>query len=297
MHTFEQLRAFVAVYESGSYSAAARALKRDRTTIRDTLKNLEDIWGVVLFDVQGRSALPTAASETLYLQTKALVSQNELLLQRGQAAVEQDIAHLTLATNHFVPNAMMVSLEERLLNKFPLLTVDSLHLSRAEALTKIVDGQCDVAILENRGGFYPEKGVTFLQLGYAEFHVYTSPDSPLQALDVVNFVDLRQHTQYIHQFDVQNESLISRFSNNCRQVGSDEMMCDYVSRNGWGAIPQGIACHWERAGAIAKLDISNIIVNLPKISLSLFFRSGSENHHVIGQAIDWIKALAAEQLQ
>ncbi|SKA60901.1 helix-turn-helix domain-containing protein [Enterovibrio nigricans] len=54
MHTIEQLTAFISVYEKGSYSAAAAALGKSRTTVREHVMAYEDTLGYSLFVIEGK---------------------------------------------------------------------------------------------------------------------------------------------------------------------------------------------------------------------------------------------------
>ncbi|GAL31557.1 transcriptional regulators LysR family [Vibrio maritimus] len=54
MFSYEHLAAFCATVEEGSYSQAARKLQKDRTTIREQIKALEDSYAVTLFEIQAR---------------------------------------------------------------------------------------------------------------------------------------------------------------------------------------------------------------------------------------------------
>lgn len=51
--SFEQLQAFICVAESGSFSAAARLLRKDRATLHQQIGNLEIDWGMSLFNREG----------------------------------------------------------------------------------------------------------------------------------------------------------------------------------------------------------------------------------------------------
>ena len=59
MFSYEHLLAFCTTYEASSYSGAAKQLGKDRTTIRDQVKAVEDLYGVTLFEIVGKKATPT----------------------------------------------------------------------------------------------------------------------------------------------------------------------------------------------------------------------------------------------
>ncbi|GAL31458.1 transcriptional regulators LysR family [Vibrio variabilis] len=52
--SFDQLSAFVAVAEQGSFSKAARTLNKDRSTLHRQVAELEIDWGIELFERTGK---------------------------------------------------------------------------------------------------------------------------------------------------------------------------------------------------------------------------------------------------
>lgn len=67
---FEQLLAFVTVYEELSFSKAAVKLNKHRTTTGQVISNLEDQLAITLFDRVGRSVEPTEDGHLLYHYAK-----------------------------------------------------------------------------------------------------------------------------------------------------------------------------------------------------------------------------------
>lgn len=54
MFSYEHLNSFCATYDEQSYSKAARAIGKDRTTIREQVKALEDSYRTILFTIEGK---------------------------------------------------------------------------------------------------------------------------------------------------------------------------------------------------------------------------------------------------
>lgn len=61
-----QLKLFIAVMETGSFTGASRKVHLTQPTISGHIKSLEDLIGAHLFDRIGREVLPTKAAELLY---------------------------------------------------------------------------------------------------------------------------------------------------------------------------------------------------------------------------------------
>ena len=75
--TINQLRAFVAVCDQGSFSGAARELNRAQSAISHAIKALERAFDVELFERNTRKATLTAAGRSLLPDARAVISRTE----------------------------------------------------------------------------------------------------------------------------------------------------------------------------------------------------------------------------
>ena len=73
--TLDQWSALVAVVEAGGYAQASERLHRTQSTVTYTIKKLEDLLGVQVFELRGRKAALTATGQVLYRRGKALVEE------------------------------------------------------------------------------------------------------------------------------------------------------------------------------------------------------------------------------
>ncbi|AUX42750.1 LysR family transcriptional regulator [Sorangium cellulosum] len=76
----EQLRAFIAVVEAGSYLGAARALGTSRTTLRRHVASLEAHAGVLLLENVRQGVLPTEAGQVLAKKGRGMMQEAAALL-------------------------------------------------------------------------------------------------------------------------------------------------------------------------------------------------------------------------
>ena len=82
----EQLRIFVAVAESGSFSAAARKLYISHSTTSRAVSALEQELGVCLFRRGNRVDELTAAGQTLLDESRRLLTDVEHITERVKSA-------------------------------------------------------------------------------------------------------------------------------------------------------------------------------------------------------------------
>jgi hypothetical protein len=81
----DQLRTFIAAVDEGSFSAAAPKLLRARSMVSETVSNLEEQIGVLLFDRSGRYPKLIPAGVVLLADARNIITQ-----QRPQVARRRD---------------------------------------------------------------------------------------------------------------------------------------------------------------------------------------------------------------
>jgi len=80
--TLEDLRVFIAVYESGNLSAVARTLSRTQSAISQHIKRLERETGLTLVERQPRGVAPTPAGRLLYQAAVGGIGSLDAALRR-----------------------------------------------------------------------------------------------------------------------------------------------------------------------------------------------------------------------
>ncbi len=73
----DQLRAFLEVVETGSFTAAARRLNLSQPAVSLQIRELEARCSVVLLDRQGRRPSPTVAGRQLMIHARRIITENE----------------------------------------------------------------------------------------------------------------------------------------------------------------------------------------------------------------------------
>lgn len=93
----DNVEVFLAVIDHGSFSAAARALRRVPSAVSMAIANLEAELDLQLFDRSGREPQPTAAARSLEPQARLLASQLKQLQVQALALTQGLEDRLTLA--------------------------------------------------------------------------------------------------------------------------------------------------------------------------------------------------------
>src|SRR5450759_889305 len=94
--TINQLRAFVAVCDQGSFSGAARELNRAQSAISHAIKALERAFDVELFERNTRKATLTAAGRSLLPDARAVISRNDEMNTRAVSIAKAGVTQVTI---------------------------------------------------------------------------------------------------------------------------------------------------------------------------------------------------------
>src|SRR5262245_12651770 len=121
--TLDQLRAFVAVNDSGSFSAAGRQLARAQSNISRSVSLLEREWGLLLFDRGGRAPALTPAGAALVGEARAIVERVDALGERAQRWTNIDEPEVSVVVDGVFPVQALVTLSEGFQRVFPEVTL------------------------------------------------------------------------------------------------------------------------------------------------------------------------------
>ena len=99
---FNDLQAFVAVAEHGSFSIAAQTLHITQPAVTKRIANLEDVYDTRLFDRIGRRVVLTRAGELLLPNAKALLNAAQDTQRQLQNLSAQVSGTLSIATSHHI---------------------------------------------------------------------------------------------------------------------------------------------------------------------------------------------------
>src|SRR3977135_2332174 len=82
--SLDQLRSFIAAVDEGSFSAAARRLRRAQSAVSELVSSLEDQTGVMLFDRSGRYPKLTSEGAVLLADARGIVAGVDFMKARAK---------------------------------------------------------------------------------------------------------------------------------------------------------------------------------------------------------------------
>ena len=148
--TINQLRAFVAVCDQGSFSGAARRLGRAQSAISHAIKALEGAFDVELFERNTRKAQITAAGRSLLPDARAVISRTEEMKSRAGAIAKAGVPQLSVAVDAYFPRARLVDCLRTLQAEFPTAAINLRITTMQGGENLVLERVCALAItIEN----------------------------------------------------------------------------------------------------------------------------------------------------
>ncbi|MFO6424049.1 LysR family transcriptional regulator [Motilimonas sp. KMU-193] len=295
MASIDQISAFISVYETRGYSAAAKQLSKSRTTVRELVMTLEDQLDLVLFEVDGRKVEPTADANKLHFQAKLLQSHLASFNELVDSIHAKEEASLTILYDPMLNPDMLVELTADLCQKFPLLKLDWQIDCWTNAMKKVASGEANLALMPNKKGSFSALTVDMKLLGFQEYGCYTSTNGPLSEMKDVDKLALRQVPQVLHQNILRNDENVEymRISANYIAVTSNDEVCRTVAKVGWALIPHCYAKQYVDMGMI-KPFTTNVILNDYKMSIAAYYAPAITRGPVMAHILKYLPHLAAK---
>lgn len=144
--SLDQLRVLVTIADTGSFSAAGRALGRAQSAISQIVASLEGAQGVSLFDRSGHRPRLTDVGDVLVAQARLVLASAgrfEAVAANTRAGLEPE---LTLAIDPLVPTAPLIDSLRALGCAFPDLPVSFSTEGLGGSLRRLRSGSAALAI-------------------------------------------------------------------------------------------------------------------------------------------------------
>lgn len=146
----DNVRVFLAVLDSGSFSAAARLLGRVPSSVSMTISQLEAELDLVLFDRTARDARPTDMARALEPDARLLASTLRQLDAHALAMHQGLERKLTLAVAPELLSVPWARPLAVLADEFPSLEVEVLSSPQADAMRMLYDNTAQLALVFER---------------------------------------------------------------------------------------------------------------------------------------------------
>lgn len=238
MYSFEQLKIFVTVCESGSFSAAARKLKRAQSGVSQAIANFEIAINQELFNRDKNTPTLTEQGKALLPIANAILHQQQYFDQKVESLTKECEHELVIAVDESLLNEDLLKILTPLAESFPITHIEVITAATFDIEALIRTGKAQVGIVYTDGELKVD--MDFFTLGQARFLTIASPEHPLTSLPVVQGGDLKAYRQLVHRSAQQKELWFSYgISAKVWYANSHHTLITLVQQGlGWALVPQ-----------------------------------------------------------
>lgn len=252
MFTIDQLQAFVATAETGSFSAAGRKIGRAQSVISQHIMNMEVDCGVELFERSGRYPTLTKAGLELVPYAKATLSQLERLTQRATHLHSEPSNELILAIDEGIPLTGLTEVLHQLDQDFPYLKLECLTASSPDVIQLVADGRATTGIVF--ADMQLPSMIDASNLGHLPMNIYVGQQHPLAQQKIRHMGELKAYRQLLIRSKHNPSSAINQaFSPEIWYADNYYILLELADRGfGWCFLPDHLVAH--SANQLVRLD-------------------------------------------
>lgn len=247
----ESLQAFVAAAALGSFSAAARRLRKTQSTVSTAIAHLEADLGMVLFDRSGRYPQLTDAGRQLLGHAQEILAADARLQQlsvRLSAPVEPRLTVVFSDVYQLDPAQRVL---QRFAEAFPEIELEWLDAEGRDVLELVDAGRAGLGLLP-RQAQYPDALVAQPLAHHSELAVYVASEHPLAQAGVRAAAQLARHRQVRLSAQADHATPISGPA----WTASDYVMVMEMAEDGigWAELPRALVQRYDR-GRLLELRV------------------------------------------
>ena len=194
--SLDQLRAFIAAVDEGSFSAGARKLRRAQSAISELVSNLEGQIGVALFDRSARYPKLTPAGMLLLSDARSVVGNVDQLKARAKGIAGGLESELSAVVDVLFPIEAITASAKEFRDRFPRTPLRLYVEALGGAYKPVIDGRCSLGVVGSLPLMPPS--MTAEKLSGVEFVMVAAREHPLAAVEgVVTKAELAMHVQLV----------------------------------------------------------------------------------------------------
>ena len=258
--SLDQLRAFIAAVDEGSFSAGARRLHRAQSAVSELVSNLEAQIGVVLFDRSERYPRLTPAGVLLVADARSVVANVDLLKARAKGIAGGLESELSAVVDVLFPFEAIAESAKEFRDRFPRTPLRLYVEALGGAYEPVLDGRCSLGVV----GSLPmaPDSMTLERLQGVAMVVVAAPGHPLASVKgVIAKMELAKHVQLVltdrSQLTAGREfGVMSPLTWRLGDLFAKQAFL--LKGLGWGAMPLHAVAQDLREGRLVKLSIEDL---------------------------------------
>jgi DNA-binding transcriptional LysR family regulator len=258
--SLDQLRSFIAAVDEGSFSAAARKLRRAQSVVSELLSGLENQIGVALFDRSGRYPRLTSEGAVLLADARGIVSGVDFMKARAKGMASGLEPELSVVVDVLFPIEAITGVAKEFRDHFPGTPLRLFVEALGAAYQPVLDGSVSVGVV----GSLPlmPASLTGERLAAVAFVMVAAHDHPLASLKgTISKSELVKHVQLV----LTDRSTLSEGQEFGVMSPSTWRVADLFAKHafllnglGWGGMPMHSVTRDIAEGRLVELSIEDV---------------------------------------
>jgi DNA-binding transcriptional LysR family regulator len=267
---------FLAVIDHGSFSAAARALRRVPSAVSMGIGHLEAELGYALFERRARQVFPTAAAQALLPQARLIAEQLKQIDAHAAGLSEGLETRLSIGVGAEIDSARLMQAISTVARHYPLLAIEVVAAPHDDIIRQMRRAEIDLCVAYGELETSLQEDFQFVGTETLVAVVSALHDSELLAAETLRLDDLFQHRQIVitsRELPLSNfrQLIAPTFWRTDNLATAVNMV---KSGLGWANLPLAIAEPLRRDGSVRILPFSNVTNGL---KLPLYARWMKQN--------------------
>src|ERR1700730_8090050 len=258
--SLDQLRAFIASVDEGSFSAGAPKPRRAQSAVSELVSNLEAQIGVALFDRSGRYPKLTPAGVLLLNDARSVVGDVDLLKARAKGIAGGLEPELSAVVDVLFPIEVIAESAREFKDRFPRTTLRLYLEALGGAFKPVLDGRCSLGVV----GSLPlmPNSTNAEQVAGGATVMVAARDHQLGAMQgTIAKTELAKHVQLVltDRSELSPGREFGVFSRLTWRLG--DLFAKHaflLSGLGWGGMPLHAVSQDLREGRLVRLSIEDI---------------------------------------
>ena len=258
--SLDQLRAFIAAVDEGSFSAGARKLHRAQSAVSELVSNLEAQLGVALFDRSERYPKLTLAGVQLLADARSVLANIDLLKARAKGISRGLESELAAVVDVLFPIEVIAESAKEFRDRFPRTPLRLYVEALGGAYQPVLDGRCSLAVV----GSLPiaPDSLTLERLHGLTMIMVAAREHPLALHDgVIPKAELAKHIQLVltDRSELTTGREFGVMSPLTWRLGDLFAKHAFLLRGlGWGSMPLHAVKQDLAAGRLVRLSIEDL---------------------------------------
>ncbi|TMH57787.1 MAG: LysR family transcriptional regulator [Betaproteobacteria bacterium] len=195
------LRPFLAVARKGNLSAAAREMSVSQPALTKSVRKLEQLAGVALFDRRARGMTLTPSGTALLAHARLIEAQCRFAAAEIEAIARGEVGAIRIGAGPYWGPTLVPLAVARLHERFPKLRVDLEVGVNTVVLPKLFAGDLDLVMSALPSASALPPGIEMEDFGEFHLRVLAGRHHPLQRKRRVTVADLARHPWVLYQHD------------------------------------------------------------------------------------------------